>query len=318
MLMPALRTLEVEAAGIKALSQSLNGPMGGCFMEALTTIKQAEGRVVVSGMGKSGHIGRKIASTLASTGTPALYLHPGEASHGDLGMITAEDVLLVLSWSGETPELKDLVAYSRRFSVPLIAITSKQASTLGKAADVTITLPIHEEACPNGLAPTTSTAMQLAIGDALAVSLLEDKGFSPVDFRMLHPGGKLGAALSFVRDIMHTGKDIPLAPIDGAMSEAIPLMTEKSFGCLGILREDGTLAGIITDGDLRRHMSDNIAGKQVADIMTPDPITIAPDELASSALELINNSAITSLFVVENKKPVGIIHIHDLLRTGVA
>ncbi len=317
-LISALRTVEVEAAGISRLAQSLAGPIAENFLSAIATIKQAQGRIIVSGMGKSGQIGRKIASTLASTGTPALFLHPSDASHGDLGMITTSDVLLVLSWSGETQELKDLVAYSRRFSVPLIAITSKQASTLGKAADVVLTLPKHEEACPNGLAPTTSTTMQLVIGDALAVALLEDKGFSSLDFRTLHPGGKLGAALSFVRDIMHTGDAIPLLPVNAPMSEALLKMTEKSMGCLGLTDDEGKLAGIITDGDLRRNMSENLLQASVSDIMTPDPITIRPDELASSALETINNSEITSLFVTENKKPVGIIHIHGLLHAGVA
>ena len=317
-LLTALRTLEVEAAGLNRLAQSLAGPIAENFLDAIATIKQAQGRVIVSGMGKSGQIGRKITSTLASTGTPALFLHPSDASHGDLGMITTNDVLLVLSWSGETRELKDMVAYSRRFSVPLIAITSKQNSTLGKAADIVLTLPKHEEACPNGLAPTTSTTMQLVLGDAIAVSLLEDKGFSSVDFKTLHPGGKLGAALSFVRDVMHMGDAIPLLPINASMSDALLKMTEKSMGCLGLTDEAGNLAGIITDGDLRRNMSENLLQATVSDIMTPDPITIGPDELASSALETINNSEITSLFVTENKKPVGIIHIHGLLHAGVA
>jgi len=317
-LLTALRTLEVEAAGLNRLAQSLAGPIAENFLATIAIIKEAQGRVIVSGMGKSGQIGRKIASTLASTGTPALFLHPSDASHGDLGMITPNDVLLVLSWSGETQELKDLVAYSRRFSVPLIAITSKQASTLGKAADVVLTLPKHEEACPNGLAPTTSTTMQLVIGDALAVALLEDKGFNSVDFKTLHPGGKLGAALSFVRDVMHTGDAIPLLPVNASMSDALLKMTEKSMGCLGLTDDNGNLAGIITDGDLRRNMSESLLQATVSDIMTPDPITIGPDELASTALETINNSEITSLFVTENKKPVGIIHIHGLLHAGVA
>ena len=317
-LLTALRTLDIEAAGLNQLAIQLAGPIAENFLAAIAAIKAAQGRVIVSGMGKSGQIGRKIASTLASTGTPALYLHPGDASHGDLGMITEHDVLLVLSWSGETRELKDMVAYSRRFTVPLIAITSKEKSTLAKAADVVLTLPRHEEACPNGLAPTTSTTMQLVLGDALAVSLLEDKGFTPVDFRTLHPGGKLGAALSFVRDIMHEGDGVPVAPVNISMPEALLMMTEKSMGCLGLTDDDGKIVGIITDGDLRRHMSEKLLQTPTSDIMTVDPITIGPDELASSALELINNSAITSLFVTENKIPVGIIHIHDLLRLGVA
>lgn len=314
----ALHTITVEAEGIRQLGQALEGPMGQSFVAALAAIKQAKGRVIVSGMGKSGQIGRKIASTFSSTGTPALYLHPAEASHGDLGMITADDVLVVLSWSGETPELKDLIDYSRRFAVPLIALTSKPDSTLAKSADILIALPDHEEACPNGLTPTTSTTMQLVIGDALAVSLLEARGFSARDFRALHPGGKLGAALSFIRDIMHTGAELPLAPSTTIMADALVAMTEKSFGCLGVVDADGGLIGIVTDGDLRRHMSDTLLQTGVVDVMTRNPITIGPDELASAALEVINNSSITSLFVTEREKPVGIVHIHDLLRAGVA
>ncbi len=314
----AIRTMEIEAQGIKRLSDALNGPMGASFAAALQAIKKAKGRVIVSGIGKSGQIGRKIASTLSSTGTPAFFLHLGEASHGDLGMITESDVLLILSRSGETAELKDVVAYSRRFAVPLIAVTAKPSSTLANSADIAIVLPEHEEACPNGLAPTTSTTMQLVLGDALAVSLLEDKGFSAHDFRNLHPGGKLGAALSFVRDIMHDGDEIPLLPVGSSMSEALVTMTEKSLGCLGVTNDKGELAGIITDGDLRRHMSERLLQADVDEIMTRNPITTGPDELASAALEVINNSEITSLFVVVDAKPVGIIHIHDLLRAGVA
>jgi arabinose-5-phosphate isomerase len=314
----AQRTISLEAAGLNSLAAAMRGPLGEAFSESLAVLKQATGRVIVSGMGKSGHIGRKIASTLASTGRPALYLHPAEASHGDLGMITPEDVLLVLSWSGETPELRDLVAYSRRFSVTLIAITSNAQSTLGKSADIVLALPVQQEACPNGLAPTTSTTMQLVIGDALAVALLEDKGFSSSDFSMLHPGGRLGAALSFVRDFMRTGEDIPLLPEATGMAQALVTMSEKNLGCLGITGDGGRLIGIITDGDLRRHMSDNLLQAQVREIMTADPKTITPGELASSALEQINNSSITSLFVVDDGKPIGIVHIHDLLRAGVA
>jgi len=314
----ACRTMDIESAGIKHLADAMHGPLGRAFAEAIELISQANGRVIVSGMGKSGQIGRKIASTLASTGTPAIYIHPGEASHGDLGIVTADDVIVVLSWSGETEELKDLVVHSGRFKVPLIAVTAGAESTLAHSADVVLRLPKHEEACPNGLAPTTSTTMQLVLGDALAVALLEQKGFTALDFKILHPGGKLGAALTFVREMMHTGAAVPLASADTAMSDAIVIMTEKSFGCLGVVDGAGKLIGIVTDGDLRRHMHDDLLATTAGTIMTPDPIVIEPEDLALAALEVINDAAITALFVVENGKPVGILHVHDLLRIGVA
>ncbi len=313
----AKRVCNIEADGIRQLSLHLDSQLGECLISAFDLLKCAEGRVILSGMGKSGQIGRKIASTLSSTGTPAMYIHPGEASHGDLGMITQADVIIVLSWSGETAELKDLVAYSRRFRVPLIAITSSAGSTLADSADVVLELPSCEEACPNGMAPTTSTTMQLALGDAIAIALLEDRGFTANDFRTLHPGGKLGAALTFVRDIMHSGAKLPLIGKNVSMSNAIVTMTEKSFGCLGVTDNAGALIGIITDGDLRRNMTDNLLMRTTHEIMTTDPIVISPDDLASSALELLNNSSITSLFVAEDDRPVGIVHIHDLLRLGV-
>lgn len=314
----ARRTIGTEAAGIGHLADALHGPLGRAFARTIETLGRARGRVIVSGMGKSGQIGRKIASTLASTGTPAIYIHPGEASHGDLGMITSQDAIMVLSWSGETPELKDLIAYSRRFDVPLIAVTAHGDSTLASSADIVLELPGHEEACPNGLAPTTSTTMQLVLGDAIAVAMLEQKGFTAHDFQRLHPGGRLGAALTFVRDVMHKGARMPLAPADLPMADALVVMTEKSFGCLGVVDEAGRLIGIITDGDLRRHMSPGLLAATTGAVMTPDPIVISPDELASSALEVLNKSAITALFAVENGKPEGIVHIHDLLRIGVA
>jgi arabinose-5-phosphate isomerase len=269
-------------------------------------------------MGKSGHVGQKLASTLASTGTPAFFVHPGEASHGDLGMIARDDVIIALSWSGETVELGNILSYSRRFGVPLISITSRNDSALGRASDIVLRLPLSQEACPHGLAPTTSTTMQLAMGDCLAIALLEARGFSAADFKIFHPGGQLGANLRYVADLMHKGDRVPLAPASLAMSEALVIMTEKSFGCLGVVDEAGKLAGIVTDGDLRRHMGPELLNARVDEIMTTKPKTISPDTLASAALQLINASSITALFVADDGKPVGIVHIHDLLRAGVA
>ncbi len=314
----ACNTVRLEAYGLSQLAEALRGDLGERFERAIEIIEKADGRIIICGMGKSGHIGRKIASTLASTGTPSVYLHPGEASHGDLGMVTEDDVIIVLSWSGETVELNDVVTYAARFAIPLVSITSVVQSTLAKASTVALCLPKCDEACPNGLAPTTSTTMQLAIGDALATTLLDRRGFTAHDFKTLHPGGKLGAALKFVRELMHAEDRLPLAPEKTLMSDALVIMTDKAMGCLGVINLEGDLIGVITDGDLRRHMSEDLLSSVVDDIMTVSPKTIRPDELASSALELINSSAITSLFVVEGKKPVGILHVHDLFRAGVA
>jgi arabinose-5-phosphate isomerase len=269
-------------------------------------------------MGKSGHVGRKIAATFASTGTPAYFVHPGEASHGDLGMITRDDVIMALSWSGETVELKDLIDYSRRFRAGLIAVTAHAESTLAQAADVVLLLPQAREACPHNLAPTTSSLMQLALGDALAVALLESRGFTALDFRGLHPGGRLGAKLKFIRDVMHTGAALPLRPPASAMADAIVEMTSKGFGCVGIADRDGQLTGIITDGDLRRHMRPELINQRVDDVMTRGPNTVRPDQLASEALEFLNAMKRTVLFVVDGTRPVGLLHMHDLLRAGVA
>lgn len=315
----AERTLEAEAAGIVALADSLRNGLGQAFVAATDTIRAARGRVVVSGMGKSGHVGRKIAATLASTGTPALFVHPAEASHGDLGMITADDVILALSWSGETAELKSLISYAARFGIGLVAMTAEPQSALGSAADVCLTLPKAREACPHNLAPTTSSLMQLALGDALAVALLESRGFTAVDFSVLHPGGKLGALLKFVRDLMHTGEAMPLKPLGTRMSDALVEMSAKGFGCVGVVDASGFLVGIVTDGDLRRHMRPDLMTVAVDDVMTRHPKTIRPSLLASEAVEILNASKITALFVVdEGAKPVGIMHLHDALRAGVA
>jgi arabinose-5-phosphate isomerase len=313
-----LRALEAEAGGITALAAAMQSGLGDAFVAAADLIRAARGRVVVSGMGKSGHIGRKIAATLSSTGTPSLFVHPAEASHGDLGMVTPDDVIMALSWSGETVELKNLIDYSRRFRIGLIAITADRNSTLGQAADVVLHLPQTREACPHNLAPTTSSLMQLALGDALAIALLESRGFTALDFRALHPGGRLGAALTFVRDIMHKREAMPVALLGTRMSEAIVEMSAKRFGCIGIVDGSDRLLGIITDGDLRRHMRVDLLDANVEDVMTRGPITVRADQLASEVLEILNSSKITALFVVDQMKPVGIVHLHDLLRAGVA
>lgn len=313
----ASRTIGIEREGLAALAAAVEGDMRPAFLAALSVLAKAKGRVIVSGMGKSGHVARKIAATLASTGTPASYVHPSEASHGDLGMITARDVIVALSWSGETAELASVIEYAQRFGVPMIAITSRAESNLGRAAEPCLILPDVPEACPHGLAPTTSTAMQLALGDALALSLLEMRGFTASDFRAFHPGGSLGARLTHVRDLMQPQERLPLVGGDTPMTDALVVMTEKSFGCLGIVDAAGHLAGVITDGDLRRHMGRDLLDRRAGDIMTVSPKSVAPDTLSAKALEIINASAITSLFVVEEGKPVGLVHIHDLLRAGV-
>lgn len=310
----AKRVLRLEIEGLQALSASLDHT----FMETLDLLSAMQGRAVVTGMGKSGHVARKIAATLASTGTPAFFVHPGEASHGDLGMITEDDIVIALSNSGETTELADLVAYTKRFEIPLVGITGKSPSALADEATVALVLPGINEACPMGLAPTTSTTAMLALGDALAVAMLERKGFSPDDFHVLHPGGKLGNRLLKVSDIMHTGDELPLVPATMAISEAILEMTAKSFGCLGVIDDDGSLQGILTDGDLRRHMSPDLMTRSAGEVMTAGGRSIRPDALASEALRTMNTKAITTLFVVEDARPVGIVHIHDCLRAGVA
>jgi arabinose-5-phosphate isomerase len=314
----ALRTLDSEAGGITALADALQNGLGAPFAAAIALILGARGRVIVTGLGKSGHIGRKIAATLASTGTPAFFVHAAEASHGDLGMITPDDVIIALSWSGETAELKNLITYSRRFRIGLIGVTSEAGSTLGAASDVVLTLPKAREACPHNLAPTTSSLMQLALGDALAVALLEGRGFTAVDFGTLHPSGKLGAMLKFVRDLMHTGDAVPLKPLGTRMSDALMEMTSNNFGCVGIVDGNGEIVGIVTDGDLRRHMRPDLMTATVDEVMTRNPKTIGPDLLASEALEILNSSKITALIVTEARKPVGIVRLHDILTVGVA
>ncbi len=312
------KTLLTEIDGLKALEHALSGSLGDSFRTALGLIAAANGRVVVTGMGKSGHIGNKIAATLASTGTPAFFVHPAEASHGDLGMVTSDDVVLALSWSGETAELQSTVFYSRRFRVPLIAMTSRSSSTLARAADVALVLPKIDEACPHGLAPTTSSIVQLALGDALAIALLESRGFSADDFRAFHPGGSLGASLMRVGELMHTKDEIPLVMSASPMKAAVDEISEKNFGCVGIVDAGNQLIGIITDGDIRRRLGDDLMNQTVDDVMTRNPKTVQPETLLASALEHLNSASITALFVVEDDKPVGIVHMHDLLRVGAA
>lgn len=317
----ALRTLRLERAGIAALEAALAGPyprLGAEFTAAVALLLGIRGRVVVTGMGKSGHVGRKLAATLASTGTPAAFVHAAEASHGDLGMIQAEDAVLALSWSGETAELAAVITYARRFAMPLVAVTSNPDSALGRQADLCLTLPKSEEACPNGLAPTTSTTMQLAMGDALAVALLEARGFSARDFKTLHPGGKLGSQLTYVRDVMHVGDAIPRVTAGSVMAEAVMEMTGKRFGCICVDDAAGRLAGIVTDGDLRRHMGPGLMALRVEAVMSPRPLTIGTEALAAQALALLNGQRRSVLPVVDgNGAAVGILHIHDLYAIGV-
>ena len=310
----AKRVLKIEADALMCLSENL----GESFIQTLDIFADTRGRVIVSGMGKSGHIGKKIAATLASTGTPSFFVHPAEASHGDLGMITEMDSLFALSNSGETSELADIVEYSSRFKIPLVAMTAVAESTIARAANIAVILPEPLEACPMGLAPTTSSTMMLAIGDAIAVALLGRQNFSSADFKALHPGGKLGQRLMKVADIMHSGNKLPLACPEDQMSTIILEMTAKCFGCVGVLDADGQLNGMITDGDLRRHMGDKLLTAQAVEIMTPGVRTIDPDALVSEALSIMNAYSITNLFVVEQNGPIGIIHIHDCLRAGVA
>ena len=313
----AQRVLELESDSLRALAASLDG----AFSRALDALEAVRGRVIVSGMGKSGHVAGKIAATLASTGTPAFFVHPAEASHGDLGMVTKDDAVIALSNSGETAELADLVQYTKRHMIPLISITGRAQCSLAEAATAALVMPTFQEACPMGLAPTTSTTMMMAIGDALAVALLERRGFSADDFQILHPGGRLGRRLLKVEDIMHAGDAVPVIDVGATMSEAVLVMTAKSFGCIGVVDTGGKLVGVITDGDLRRHMSPDLLGRLTGDIMTPGPTMIGPRMLASEAVHVMNNrpkGPVTSLFVEEAGRPVGILHIHDCLRAGVA
>lgn len=314
----ALHTLQCEADGLHALRNALAGELGERFSQAVAVLSGATGRVIVTGVGKSGHIARKIAATLASTGRPAHFVHASDASHGDLGMLSAGDVVLAISWSGETAELADIVAYTRRYGLPLIACTAHATSALARAADLVLTLPASAEACPNALAPTTSTTMQLALGDALAVALLARSGFTATDFHALHPGGRLGARLQRVSALMHTGDEVPTVSEDATLPDAIVRMTSGRFGMTGVVDSSGHLVGVITDGDLRRAFASGFTDRPAREVMGRTPRTIAADALAYAALARMQHERITSLFVLEDETPVGVLHIHDLLRAGLA
>ena len=312
----AKQTIDREVEALRALEDSLDSSLS----KALDMMESVKGRVIVTGMGKSGHIGRKIAATLASTGTPSFFIHPAEASHGDLGMLTEEDIVLAISNGGESRELSDILVYCKRYGIPLIAMTKNPASTLGKAGNILLRLPDGGEACPLGLAPTSSTTSTLVYGDVLAVGLMKRKGFTKTDYKRRHPGGKLGAILQKVSDLMHTGDELPLVTESSNMQDALLIMSSKMLGCVGIVNNNGELTGIITDGDLRRCINPDILTHNVTTVMTRNPRTISPDVLAVEALNTMNNTGrgITQLFVLQDKKPIGIIHIHDCLRAGVA
>lgn len=314
----ALRTVATEQAGVAALATALGNGLAEPFAAAIDLISGIEGRVIVTGVGKSGHIGSKIAATLASTGTPAFFVHPAEANHGDLGMIARDDAIIAMSWSGESKELMGIVAYSRRFSIPLIAITSGESSALARAADVVLLLPSVPEACPHGLAPTTSALLQLVMGDALAIALLEARGFTPDHFRTFHPGGQLGANLTQVSEIMRVGDQIPLAALGTKMPEAVMTLSQKKVGCVCIVDANGKLVGIITDGDVARNLHRNLADVIVDEVMTRTPKTIDPQTLAGTAIAMLNEHNIGALVVTKNNKPLGVVHFHDLLRIGAA
>ncbi len=311
----AIRTIESEITALKALRDSLKLES---LTKALDFMQNAKGRIIISGMGKSGHIGKKIAASLASTGTPSFFVHPAEASHGDLGMITEDDIVVAISNSGESRELIDILSYCKRFGIKLIAITKNPESSLGRAADIVLELPNNGEACPLGLAPTSSTTATLVLGDILTVGLIERKGFSKSDFNDRHPGGKLGSILKRVSDLMHTGQDMPVLDENSNMQAVLLEMTSKRLGCVGFINQSGELTGILTDGDLRRCLSAKILEEKAIDLMTRNPKTITPDAMSAEALKIMHDKKITNLFVLENKKPVGVIHIHDLLNNGVA
>lgn len=308
--------LNQESDSLRLLSDSLDSS----FVDAVDVIFNTKGRVIVTGMGKSGHVGRKISASLASLGTTAYFVHPGEASHGDLGMIEPNDVVIALSNSGEAPELGDIIAFCRRFNIKLIGMTGRRDSTLARQSDIVLCLPPIHEACPFGMAPTTSTTLMMALGDALAIALLELHHFSKDEYKLRHPGGKLGKMMLTVADLMHKGDEMPLVLPDTKMSDALLEMSGKGFGCLGIVDADGTFRGVFTDGDLRRSMSPDLLTKSIKEVMTATPTVTSPETLALEALRIMNTTGkgITSLFALEHGKPVGLLHMHDCLRAGVA
>ena len=311
----AIKTIDSEIDTINRLKDSVKAEN---LTKALDFMQNSKGRIIITGMGKSGHIGRKIAASLASTGTPSFFVHPAEASHGDLGMITEDDVVIAISNSGESRELVDILNYCKRFGIKLIAITKNAESSLGKAGDVVLELPNNGEACPLGLAPTSSTTATLVLGDILTVGMIERKGFSKEDFNDRHPGGKLGSILKRVSDLMHTGQEMPILDENSNMQAVLLEMTSKRLGCVGFINQSGELTGILTDGDLRRCLSSKILEEKAIDLMTHNPKTISPNAMTAEALKIMHDKKITNLFVLEGKKPVGVIHIHDLLNNGVA
>lgn len=311
----ANKTIESEIETISRLKDSVKAEN---LTKALDFMQNSKGRIIITGMGKSGHIGRKIAASLASTGTPSFFVHPAEASHGDLGMITEDDVVIAISNSGESRELIDILNYCKRFGIKLIAITKNSESSLGKAGDVVLELPNNGEACPLGLAPTSSTTATLVLGDILTIGMIERKGFSKEDFNDRHPGGKLGSILKRVSDLMHVGQEMPILDENANMQAVLLEMTSKRLGCVGFVNQAGDLTGILTDGDLRRCLSAKILEEKAVDLMTRNPKTISPNAMTAEALKIMHDKKITNLFVLENKKPVGVIHIHDLLNNGVA
>ncbi len=315
----ALRTVSIEKHGLAALEAALAGPLGDSFCKAIDAIGSSGGRLIITGVGKSGHIGAKLAATFASTGTPAFFVHAAEANHGDLGMISGNDVVLAISKGGESVELRSIINYTRRFSIPLIALTCSEQGSLARSSDIVLLVPDEQEACPHGLAPTTSTMMQLALGDALAIALLEARSFTAGDFRVFHPGGKLGASLALVGDIMHTGDRLPLVQKGTSMPDAVGVLSRKHFGCVAVLDDDGRLCGIVTEGDMARNLSRNLSELSVDDIMTRTPKTVTRNVLATAALATLEKHHIGALIVVdEDNRPIGLVHFHDLLRIGVA
>jgi len=318
-LLSALNTVRIEQDALSTLAVALRQPdLRAGFLAAIAAIDATKGRLIVTGMGKSGIVARKIAATMTSTGTPSLYIHPGEASHGDLGMITPDDVVLALTWSGETTELGDIIAFCRRFGAKLIVVTSRCDSTAGRAADICLTLPQVREACPNQLAPTSSTTVQTVLGDALAVALIEERGFTRSDFLRLHPGGRLGAQLTTVGQLMGTDDEIPSVDAGATLIDATVEMSRKRYGCTAVIDGAGELIGAFTDGDLRRSFATNRLGDDISAHMTPNPLSVSPGTLSSEALRIMNDNAVSVLFVCEGRRLVGAIHIHDVLRAGVA
>jgi arabinose-5-phosphate isomerase len=318
-LLSALRTTRIEMDALQSLSEALRvAPLHDSFLETVAILSKLSGRLIVTGVGKSGLVGRKIAATMASTGTPALFLHSSEASHGDLGMISAGDVVLALSWSGETAELGAIITYCRRFGVTLIVATANPESTAGRAADVCLALPKVREACPNELAPTSSTVVQAVLGDALAVALTEQRGFSRSDFFIFHPGGRLGAQLTTVVQLMAASSEVPKVRLGATLLDATMEMSRKRYGCTAVVDHQDRLVGVFTDGDLRRSFASERLGDDIGEHMTPTPITVTPDTLTSDALRILNDNAVSVLFVCEDSRPVGVIHLHDILRAGVA